>query len=132
VTIRSFLLICTLAAGIIATAEGVVAEPLETPIAWSDDEGPNGIALFEGTIDAESLTGTLDFGGETFQVEGTVDSEGAVAGEVATAGGAPVLTFETTAIGTEVAGQYETGEESGGVWVTETAEPPQGIPDVPD
>jgi hypothetical protein len=108
------------------------AEPLETAVVWADDAGGDGVALFEGTMDSDSLEGTIDFGSDAFQVDGTVDATGAVEGTVSTASGAPVLTFETTAVGTEVAGEFRVTSTEGGVWVTETAEPAQGIPDVPD
>jgi hypothetical protein len=108
------------------------AEPLETAVVWADDSGDDGVALFEGTMDSDSLEGTIDFGSDSFQVNGTVDAYGAVEGTVSTGAGAPVLTFETTAVGSEVAGEYTVTSTEGGVWVTETAEPAQGIPDVPD
>ena len=108
------------------------AEPLETSVLWADDSGDDGVALFEGTMDSDSLDGTLDFGSDSFQVTGTVDAQGAVDGTVTTNIGQPVMTFETTAVGTEVAGEYTVTPSSGGMWVTETAEPAPGIPDVPD
>jgi hypothetical protein len=117
---------------LVGTPLSLLAEPLETSVLWADDTGEDGVALFEGTMDSDSLDGTLDFGSDSFQVTGTVDAQGAVDGTVTTNAGQPVMTFETTAVGSEVAGEYTVTGTEGGVWVTETAEPAQGIPDVPD
>jgi hypothetical protein len=100
------------------------AEPVQTVVVWADDGGGEGVALFDGTMDSQELAGTIDFGTDTFQVDGTVDASGAVEGTVSTGTGSPVLTFETTAVGTEVAGEFTVTSSEGGIWVTETPEPP--------
>jgi hypothetical protein len=98
-------------------------------VVWVD-ESSEGTAVFDGVVEDESLTGSLDFGGERLVVDGDVDQEGAIAGEVKTQAGNVVLTFDTTSVVGEVVGEF-TGAADG-VWVTQTPEPAQGLPDVPD
>lgn len=120
------------AVAILAAPPPAAAEPLRTAVRWTDTAGAEGTADFEGLHDGETLTGRLVLGAEMLVVQGTVDEAGAVSGTVTTAGGAPVLSFETTLVAGELSGDFTVTGATGGAWLSDSRPPPAGIPNVPD